>query len=305
MILVYGIPSEPPIALVIAELQRRAIDYRVINQRLLPMISVEVEWSRGELRGHIAQNREAIQLEQIDSVYARPTYHRFLPEYWHQEQDADAKSSIGITDSSLNFLLDNLGCQVINRPRQMLSNVSKPFQSRLIHEAGFSVPKTLITNDLALARAFVSEVGRCICKGISGEQRTIAREISVDELCAMSQCFFPIQIQELVCGTDIRVHVVGDSVFPCAVFHKETDYRRTKGCGPPRLQALDALPDQMEEACVALSRQLDLAFSGIDLRIAGDGRVFCFEVNPSPGYSYFELGSGLHIASALVDLLTG
>jgi D-alanine-D-alanine ligase-like ATP-grasp enzyme len=40
--------------------------------------------------------------------------------------------------------------------------------------------------------------------------------------------------------------------------------------------------------------------AGIDLRRTTDGRWVCFEVNPSPGFVYFDDGT---ITEALADLL--
>jgi glutathione synthase/RimK-type ligase-like ATP-grasp enzyme len=50
---------------------------------------------------------------------------------------------------------------------------------------------------------------------------------------------------------------------------------------------------------------LGLAFSGIDLRIAPDRSVYCFEVNPSPVYSYYESHTGQAISLALARYVAG
>jgi len=36
-----------------------------------------------------------------------------------------------------------------------------------------------------------------------------------------------------------------------------------------------------------------------------DGEWYCFEINPSPGFIYYERHSGLPISAALADLLHG
>lgn len=36
------------------------------------------------------------------------------------------------------------------------------------------------------------------------------------------------------------------------------------------------------------TRELGLNFSGVDLRRSDDGEWFCFEINPSPGFTYFD-----------------
>jgi glutathione synthase/RimK-type ligase-like ATP-grasp enzyme len=54
---------------------------------------------------------------------------------------------------------------------------------------------------------------------------------------------------------------------------------------------------------IALSASLGLAFTGIDLKLTAAGDVFCFEANPSPGFTYFEAATGQPIAAAVADYL--
>jgi glutathione synthase/RimK-type ligase-like ATP-grasp enzyme len=56
---------------------------------------------------------------------------------------------------------------------------------------------------------------------------------------------------------------------------------------------------------VALAAALDLPFAGIDLKLAADQRVVCFEVNPSPGFSWYESAAGLPISQAVACWLLG
>jgi uncharacterized circularly permuted ATP-grasp superfamily protein len=46
-----------------------------------------------------------------------------------------------------------------------------------------------------------------------------------------------------------------------------------------------------------------LEFYAADLARAPDGRWFCFEVNPSPGFTYYESHTGQPIAAAIADML--
>ncbi len=43
--------------------------------------------------------------------------------------------------------------------------------------------------------------------------------------------------------------------------------------------------------------------AGIDLRLDPEGRWYCFEVNPSPGYSFFQEHTGQRIDRAIARLL--
>ena len=50
---------------------------------------------------------------------------------------------------------------------------------------------------------------------------------------------------------------------------------------------------------------MGLAFAGIDLRSGADGRTYCFEVNPSPAYSYYESATDEPISERLGEYLAG
>ena len=53
-----------------------------------------------------------------------------------------------------------------------------------------------------------------------------------------------------------------------------------------------------------LATALELPFAGIDLKITPADEVFCFEANPSPGFSYFENNAGQPIALAVARYLS-
>jgi glutathione synthase/RimK-type ligase-like ATP-grasp enzyme len=52
-----------------------------------------------------------------------------------------------------------------------------------------------------------------------------------------------------------------------------------------------------------LAQRLELPLAGIDLRRTPDGRHVCFEVNPSPAFSFYEQRTGLPIAAAIARYL--
>jgi D-alanine-D-alanine ligase-like ATP-grasp enzyme len=50
---------------------------------------------------------------------------------------------------------------------------------------------------------------------------------------------------------------------------------------------------------------LDLPVAGIDLRCTPSAEWYCFEVNPAPGFSYYQQATGQPISSAIAILLAG
>ena len=61
----------------------------------------------------------------------------------------------------------------------------------------------------------------------------------------------------------------------------------------------------LAKRCLKLAQASGLAFAGIDLKLTSNGRVYCFEVNPSPAFSYCETNTGQPIAEAIVSYLAG
>lgn len=57
--------------------------------------------------------------------------------------------------------------------------------------------------------------------------------------------------------------------------------------------------------CSAAAQALGLPFAGLDLMLADDGQTYCFEVNPSPGFSWYEDATGQPIARTLARWLAG
>jgi glutathione synthase/RimK-type ligase-like ATP-grasp enzyme len=103
----------------------------------------------------------------------------------------------------------------------------------------------------------------------------------------------------------VRVHVIGEDVFATAVATAATDYRYAHRDGFEAAFSATTLTGELSERCIRLARALRLGFAGIDLKIAPDGRVFCFEVNPSPAFSYYEENTGQPIACAVARHLAG
>jgi D-alanine-D-alanine ligase-like ATP-grasp enzyme len=54
-----------------------------------------------------------------------------------------------------------------------------------------------------------------------------------------------------------------------------------------------------------MSADMRLLVAGVDLRLTPDGGWTCFEVNPSPGFLYYESATGQPITEAVADLLLG
>jgi glutathione synthase/RimK-type ligase-like ATP-grasp enzyme len=114
----------------------------------------------------------------------------------------------------------------------------------------------------------------------------------------------PTQFQAFIPGQNVRVHVVGRQVFATRINSTATDYRYAKQqVGESAILEAYGLSSDIAERCIRLAHQLKLTLAGIDLKITPSGKVYCFEVNPCPAYSYYQLNAGQPIARSIAEHL--
>jgi glutathione synthase/RimK-type ligase-like ATP-grasp enzyme len=306
MILLCGIPTESPLALVREALDDLRAPYVFINQRQFSVMRIALEISDGQASGKLQVNGDSYALEDFTAIFSRLMDYRLLPELKNKADDSPEHIFCHNLLDTLTRWAEISPARVVNRVAPMGSNFSKPFQAQLISRYGFEVPETLITNDPQLVRDFRARHQKIIYKSISGI-RSIVQTFSdedVDRLENIRWC--PTQFQAFVEGTNVRVHTVGDKVFPTAISTDATDYRYAQRQSGDHAELREVeLSDELAGMCVGLAEGLGLAFAGIDLKITPDNRVFCFEVNPSPAFSYYEANTGQPIARAVADYLAG
>jgi glutathione synthase/RimK-type ligase-like ATP-grasp enzyme len=303
MILLCGIPSEPPLAMVRAALDQLGAPTIIFNQREFASIGFGFDLVGELLAGSVMIDGKRYDLADIQGVYMRLMDEEALPEFRGLPDESPQRQRCRNLHDAFLHWLEITPAKVVNRCRPMSSNLSKPYQAQLISRHGFSIPETLITNDPSLVLDFYAEHRRVIYKSISGI-RSIVQELTADDLARLKHIrWCPTQFQGFVEGTNVRVHVVDREVFATEIETEVTDYRyATRQGGQAELRAVD-LSDDLSERCVRLAEALQLPFAGIDLKITPSGEVFCFEVNPSPGYSYYENNTGQPIARAVARYL--
>lgn len=307
MILVAGIASEEPTAQVIESAETLGIDCLVFNQRDAGYYDLRVSLADNHLCADLCIAGQWIDLTTIDGLYARlmppetfpdthingTTYR--LPPALHQRRL--------FINTLFAQLVDFLPVRVINRHDAMGSNFSKPYQLAAIREAGLGVPATLLSNQPAAVEAFEAQQGPLIFKSISST-RSIVKVLTDTYRSRMAHITaLPTQFQACLQGHNIRVHVVGDTLFAAHIDSTNVDYRYAgSDGGTTTMQAID-LPKHIEQQCFRLSTSLNLPLCGIDLFQTNDGDYCCFEVNPSPGYTYFQNETGLPISDAIARYL--
>jgi glutathione synthase/RimK-type ligase-like ATP-grasp enzyme len=305
MILLGGIPSESPLVRLTDALDELGVEYRMFNQRQCADCAISLEVDVTGVGGNLTLNRETLNLSEIDAVYLRLMDDRLLPELEAEPPGSSARRHARAMHDTLYRWIEVAPGRVVNRTDPQGSNGSKPYQAQLIAKYGLQVPETLISNDPAAVLAFRAEHGTIIYKSMSGV-RSIVKTLDDDDLARLENIrWCPVQFQALVPGVDMRVHVVDQAVFATEIVSDVTDYRYARQFGGSASLRAAEIEDDLASSCIALTAGLGLAFAGIDLRISPDGKVTCFEVNPSPAYSYYEANTGQPIAASLGRYLAG
>jgi glutathione synthase/RimK-type ligase-like ATP-grasp enzyme len=301
MILLWGIAADGPLASVRAALMRMGAPVAFLDQQSLLRARIELTLDGG-VRGRLETPEWTADLESVTAAYLRP----------YDARRTDALRGLKLGSSRLRRALefeDALACWtemtpalVVSRPSAMASNNSKPYQLGLIRQAGFDVPDTLVTTDPSAAAEFWERHGAVIYKSVSGFRSIVSRlrPEHRDRLPDVANC--PTQFQQYVDGVDYRVHVVGGEAFGCQVSSSADDYRYPQESGEPRVQSWE-VPEDLARRCLGLADSLNLPVVGIDLRRTSSGKWYCFEANPSPGFSFYEEATGQPISEAIARLL--
>jgi glutathione synthase/RimK-type ligase-like ATP-grasp enzyme len=303
MIMLWGVCGDTPMANVKENLESQGQRVAFVDQHAI----LETEFKRRShilMDGALRVGGEMIELDRVTAAYLRPYGLDQLPALQEFDRNGIEWQRANAVVESLQAWSEMTPARVVNRFSAMASNSSKPYQARLIEGYGFAVPETLITTDAEAVREFWLQHGTVIYKSISSVRSIVSRltREHVDRLDSLHWC--PTQFQQYIPGTDYRVHVVGEETFACEINSSGDDYRYAGRSGATAsLRSCQLEPDVLER-CLALARGLGLAVAGVDLRYHPAGQWFCFEVNPSPAFTYYQSATGLPIGQAIARLLS-
>lgn len=303
MIFLWGLPGDSPIAAVGMALDRLGAPYFFLDQREAPRTEVELEVGE-EVAGVVRIGDETLDLAAVTAAYPRPYDSTKLPEVKREGPESPLLQHVVQVDDMLMAWSEVTSALVLNRGSAGAANGSKPYQAALIQAYGLKTPETLITTDPEAVREFLARHGTIIYKSISGIRSIVSRFLPKhdERLAQLRWC--PTQFQARVEGEDYRVHVIGEETFATRIVTNVDDYRyagRQDG-GMARLEPFEAPPDLVDR-CQRMAHGMGLPLAGIDLRRTPEGEWYCFEVNPSPGFTYYQDACGYPMDEAVARLL--
>ena len=230
------------------------------------------------------------------------------------------RAAWAVTESwaALEGLWRTVNARWVNHPDANRAASSRSRQQlRRAARFGFSVPRTVVTNDAGILRQFGDEVGGdLVCKPVDegrlnfrqGERLFFTTTFVLrksDDLADLGP--EPYLFQELVRKKcDVRVTVIGDEVFATRIESQRTRTGRVdwRASGTDAGHRVEPLPVCMAEKCLALTRSYGLAFGAIDLARVDDGLYTFFEINPNGQWAWIEQLTGQPLRQAMAGLLT-
>lgn len=189
------------------------------------------------------------------------------------DRDAIFMTSIrAIVSQSTNVIMQSLSSANWSKPLQMSGTIR-----RLQNEHVLAVD-TLITNivDEGCASAIVKSISSWRSCVVERSDARLGLECYRPRL--------PMQFQQRVAGQNVRVHVAGLSAIACLIESHQIDYRYDEDA----IVRPTVLASDVEQWCIGAARSEGLRFAGIDLIKEEAGIYRCLEINPAPGYDYFE-----------------
>lgn len=297
---------------IVRELEARQATYVRLNTEALGEAEVVLRPDRPE-DDTLTIEGQTFRLEAVTAAYFRRPEAPQVPErvgsaeeraYCSAEWSALLKTLIGRFDG-LWF----------NDPTAIVRAEDKPRQLLAARRLGFKVPRTVITNRPDEARAFTQSTGviakplrQALLESQDGGKVMFTTRLDPADLGSdAGLAAAPVILQdEIPKACDLRVTVVGDRVFPVAIgsqAHDETQVDWRRGVRPDLTHEMTTLPDDVIQACLALTRDLGLRFGAIDLVRTPDGGHWFLEINPNGQWAWIQERAGAPIASAIVDHL--
>lgn len=177
----------------------------------------------------------------------------------------------------------------------------------LTHQ-GVPVPKTTVTERLAVAVAATKRYGDIVSKPLRGSQGQGIFRLQDPDLAfrifkilqTAHQTMFVQQYIETP-GRDIRVFVVGDQVIGAMYRYARPGKWKTNVArgGKPQLCPLTV---ELETLALKASQAMKMDFAGIDILEDGN-RLVVSEVNSAPNWSGLQKATGVDAAEQIVDYL--
>jgi glutathione synthase/RimK-type ligase-like ATP-grasp enzyme len=179
----------------------------------------------------------------------------------------------------------------------------KIYQLWMARQAGFRVPRTLITQSRGEVVDFINEVGRVIVKPVVGAPGPSLYTRWIEDpqtLPAESFAMCPATYQEYIPGRHhIRLNCFGERMFAALIETEELDWR--PDLNVPITQW--PVPEDLARLVRTVLDRLGLLMGVIDIKLTPEGEPVWLEVNPQGQFLFLEPLTGEPLTEHFADYL--
>jgi ATP-grasp ribosomal peptide maturase len=303
---------------VIAELALRGVPVARLDQAEIPLrISVDGRISTGRpWTGRLFGVNGTL----VDLADVRAVWHRHTKQFVVDEGMSGPEKAFAYGEARRGYggiLAALAGCLWVNDPMAAARAEYKPVQLAAATAAGLRIPQTLITSDPRTAYDWARQLGRSIIykplDGVwhadEGQVRVIYTspvtdlEELLDPALGKTAHLFQEQVPK---AFEARVTIVGTQVFAVRIDAgspaARTDWRSDYGA---LAYSQIELPRAVAAGLVDLHQRLGLVYGAADLICDDAGNWIFLETNQAGEWGWLAAETGVPIAAALADLLTG
>jgi glutathione synthase/RimK-type ligase-like ATP-grasp enzyme len=208
--------------------------------------------------------------------------------------------------AAVGVLTTDFDGQWVSDPGATLRAENKLLQLRTASAIGLPIPRTVVTQDAKVARAFCEDLDyRAIIKPVRGHwSAPVLTGRASPELLAQSGRIklSPAIYQELIEGSrHLRVNCFGDS---CHTFQIETDQLDWRVPLATKVSPVEIDPE-LSQVLVKLVDRLGLSMGIIDLKLTPDEQPVFLEINPQGQFLFLDGLCATDLLGEFTDFLTG
>ena len=294
---------------------KNGIDYIKITEEDIPL-NFRFEFKVGKLNDSILWlgNRKVIP-DEIKIVLFRYFDLKFLNFYPGRVYIKCISLNSGIKHlTAYQVALDALW---INNPQRTFEAENRLNQLRLAQKIGFSIPETLITNEMEAAKKFFKRFGKStIFKVLHHHEiylnqrsfRFLTNNIKTSHISKFDELTYaPVIFQRKIKNSsEIRVTIVNDKIFSSRISttqekHNFSDLHKIKE--NDLIFSEISIGKKMEKLCINLNRKLGLLVSSIDFVEGKNGELFFLEINPIGDWNWIEKHTNLPVTKSVFDFV--
>lgn len=204
----------------------------------------------------------------------------------------------------------------LNRPSKSDSDKFRTLSIAI--KNGFSIPETIITNNVKGLEQFIQKNKSCITKpskegtlitatdfGIC----TMTNKVTLDTVLELPTSYFAPSFfqKEIDKEYELRVIYLENQIFTVGIFSQinektKVDYRNYDKEKPNRLQLIN-LPEQITNNIKSLMQDIELNFGSLDIIKDTNGGYYFLEINPIGQFLGISNILGLHIEKRIAKIL--